>query len=216
MASSFVENNSKNHTKSQPFVWFLLLLRTVIMIGLNGRNRCVDRVFGSRGCLLDELFTVFTAHSFGIHEQVGILDGGKDDTKEADAYAYALGVDVVVDIGGFVSRVTIDDELVVLLVGFPLGLVDLRGVGMGEDAPDVAHIVVDDVALDAVAGLQALADVVFRLPPHHAVGGAGDHGQQIGDGEDGQENDDLAQATVPEFLQRGLFLVGFSVKLLHI
>ena len=78
-------------------------------------------------------------------------------------------MDVVDDASRLEQQVGINLQLVQLPVGLPKFRIDIRAVSMGEDASDVAYVVVDDVALDTVAGRDTFGDVVFHLPTHVAV-----------------------------------------------
>ena len=89
-------------------------------------------------------------------------------------------------------------------------------VGRREDVADVVDGVVQPVTLDAVVGLDALADVVIHFFSHGLLVRDGKVGDEQQDGRNGCENDEFSEAAVRECLAGRLFLlIGSSVCLIH-
>ena len=86
---------------------------------------------------------------------------------------------------------------------------------MGEDAAKIADIVIDDVTLNAVAGLNALHDVVFHLPTHIAVARTRDGSDNQQGNENGCTDNDLAEAASCKLLGGFLLFVGVGIKLFN-
>ena len=183
------------------------------MVGLD--VGILARVVAGQRDVPDKTFAVITADSTSIHQQISIFDGRDDDTENAYAHTCTLRMDIVAYISSLIEKVRIDFQLVQLFVGLPHLGVGQRGIGMGEYASDIAHIVVNGIICNAVTGLQALVDVVFHLPAHHAVGRPCHSGYHEQYAADGKENDDFSQTAVCKLLYGRLFLVGITVELLH-
>ena len=168
-----------------------------------------------RNLILEQFLVIVAAHGSSVHQQIGILDCRNDDAEDADSHAYTLRMNVVDDTCRLHERVGIDFQFVQLPVGVQQFFMNCCTVDMGEDTSEVAHVVVDDVALNAVARLNALHDVVFHLPAHIAVGGTSDGSGNQQDDDDGGADNDFAETASCELLGGILLFVGVGIKLFH-
>jgi len=141
---------------------------------------------------LNQLLAIVSTDSSGIHQQVAVLDGRDDDAENTNTDTYAFRMDVVDDVGRLEEGMGVDVDLVQFLIGSQLFLVGLGRIGMGEQTSDIADIVVDGIAGNAVAGLKTLMDVIFRLPQHHTVGWPRKEGDKEQDEADDRKEDDSA------------------------
>ena len=129
----------------------LIIRITLVVEGLD--VGVVARIHIGNRLVANELLVVVSTHGTSVQEQVGILDSRNNDAEDTDAHTYTLRMDIVDDVGSLKEGVRIDLQLVQLLVDVQEFLVHLCAVSMGEYASDVAHVVVDDVTLDAVTSL---------------------------------------------------------------
>lgn len=62
--------------------------------------RILAQIFRDNNLFTDEATAIFTSYGSCIHQQVAILNGWYDDTKDANTYADSLRMDIV----DYVSR----------------------------------------------------------------------------------------------------------------
>lgn len=152
---------------------------------------------------LDGLLVVAFVHGTNAEEEIVEVDGGDNHAEDAHAHADAFCLEVVTQQGGGIEGVMVVLQFVVLVEVVENFFVRLV-TGVCEDVAYVVDGIVNPVGLDAVVGLDALADVVVHLGHHVLLVRYAEVSDEKQHAHEGGKDDELTQAAVVKRLKERL------------